>query len=383
LPKRLPEKNDLMLTRTLLAAITCVIGATSTCYAQSQVRLNQIQVIGTHNSYHIQPHPSVMELIRQSSQKQAASIEYTHRPLAEQFSELGIRQIELDVYADPKGGHYAKPMALKLVADAKLPPVPDPDPDGELLEPGLKIIHAPDIDFFTTVRTFVGALKQIKQWSEENPTHIPIMVMVEVKQSRILPMFPKPMPFDAAALDAIDEEISSVFPNDRIITPDSVRGESETLRDAVTSAGWPSLDDCRGRVIFALDNGGLVRDNYIKGHPALKGRILFASVDADHPSAAFMKLNDPVGGFDHIQEMVKQGFLVRTRADSGTRQARENDASTKQKAFASGAQYISTDYPEPDLELSEYRVELPDRAVARPNPINGNGMKIKTVGLQQ
>ena len=30
----------------------------------SEIRMNQIQVIGTHNSYHIQPHPSVMKLIR-------------------------------------------------------------------------------------------------------------------------------------------------------------------------------------------------------------------------------------------------------------------------------------------------------------------------------
>ncbi len=372
-----------MLIRKIFVCVICLTGTTTPSDAQSPVRLNQIQVIGTHNSYHIQPHPSVMELIRQSSKAQAAAIEYTHRPLAEQFGKLGVRQIELDVYADPQGGHYSKPMALGMVADAALPPIPDPDPDGELQEPGLKIIHAPDIDFFTTVRTFTGALQQIKDWSDKYPTHVPIMVLVEVKQSRVLPIFTKPMPFDAAALDSIDEEIRSVFPIDRIITPDSVRGDAETLRDAVTGTGWPSLEECRGKVIFALDNGGTVRDDYIKDHPSLRGRILFASVDAEHPAAAFMKLNDPVGGFDHIQEMVKQGFLVRTRADSGTRQARQNDGSTRQKALASGAQYVSTDYPEPDPKLSEYRVELPDRVIARPNPINGNGSKIKTIGRQQ
>ena len=372
-----------MLMRTLLIAIPFAMVTVSADNTVAEVRLNQIQVIGTHNSYHIQPHPSVMSLIRNSSPRQAAAIAYTHRPLAEQFSELGIRQIELDVYADPKGGHYAKPVGLRMVAEAKLPKVPDPDPNGELTKPGLKILHAPDIDFFTTVRTFVGALDEIKNWSDEHPTHIPIMVMVEVKQSRVLPIFPKPMPFDAAALDAIDAEIKSVFPIDRIITPDSLRGESETLRDAITSSGWPRLDECRGKVIFALDNGGAVRDDYMKDHPSLTGRILFTSVKADHPAAAFMKLNDPVGGFDHIQQMVKLGFLVRTRADSNTRQARENDSSTMQKAFASGAQYISTDYPEPDSKLSDYRVELPDRVVARSNPINGDGSNIETVSRQE
>jgi hypothetical protein len=136
-------------------------------------------------------------------------------------------------------------------------------------------------------------------------------------------------------------------------------------------------------VLFALDNGGAVRDEYMKDHPSLAGRMLFTSVEADHPAAAFMKLNDPVGGFDHIQQMVKQGFLVRTRADSNTKQARENDDSTMQKALASGAHYVSTDYPEPNLDLSEYRVELPGRVIARSNPITGDGSEIKTIGRQE
>ncbi len=356
------------------------VGATA---VQAQVRLNQIQVIGTHNSYHIQPHPSVMTLIEQTAKRQATAIAYTHRPLAEQFGELGIRQIELDVYADPQGGHYAKPMAIEMVAQAKLPAVPEPDPDGAMTKPGLKIIHAPDIDFFTTVKTFVEALEQVKAWSDLHPKHIPIMIMVEVKQDRVMPIFTKPMPFDAAALDSIDQEIQSVFPIDRIITPDSVRGDSENLRDVVTGTGWPLLDQVRGKVIFALDNGGQVRDEYLQDHPSLKGRLLFVSVDADHPAAAFMKLNDPVGGFDHIQAMVKQGFLVRTRADSDTRQARDNDSTTRDKAFASGAQYISTDYPEPDRSLSDYVVEFPDQSVARSNPINGDGSLIESIQVQK
>lgn len=362
--------------------VTLLLGLLSGTDVQAQVRMNQIQVIGTHNSYHIQPHPSVMSLIKQFSKKQAEGISYTHRPLTEQFDELGIRKIELDVYADPQGGHYANPKALKMVADAGLPSVPDPDPEKQLSKPGLKIIHAPDVDFFTTVKTFVGALEQVKAWSDANPKHVPLMIMVEVKQDRVNPIFTEPIPFDEAAFNSIDEEIQSVFSIERIVTPDSVRGDSQTLRDAVISNGWPLLEEVRGKVIFALDNGGTVRDDYMKNHPSLKGRILFVSVDAEHPAAAFMKLNDPVGGFEHIQAMVKQGFLVRTRADSGTRQARENNGSTRDKALASGAQYVSTDYPEPDNQLSEYFVELPGGAIARSNPVNGNGSKIETVRRQ-
>jgi len=66
-------------------------------------RLNQIQVIGTHNSYHLAPDPAVRALIAAAGRHRAEALDYSHRPLGEQYSQLGIRQIELDVYADPEG----------------------------------------------------------------------------------------------------------------------------------------------------------------------------------------------------------------------------------------------------------------------------------------
>ena len=41
-------------------------------------------------------------------------------------------------------------------------------------------------------------------------------------------------------------------------------------------------------------------------------------------------------------------------------------------AAASGAQFISTDYPEPRPEFSPYCVTLPGGVVARANPVNGS-----------
>jgi len=42
--------------------------------------------------------------------------------------------------------------------------------------------------------------------------------------------------------------------------------------------------------------------------------------------------------------MVKKGYMVRTRADSDTEEARANDRSSFQAACVSGAQIITTDY---------------------------------------
>ncbi len=131
-------------------------------------RLNQVQVIGSHNSYHIAPHKTVLEMIAATGRRRAESIDYTHRPLAEQFSQQGIRQVELDVYADPKGGLFAAPSARKILLGLGKEPGPDPDANGQLNKPGLKVLHVPDVDFRSTAPTFVDALKQIRAWSQAN-----------------------------------------------------------------------------------------------------------------------------------------------------------------------------------------------------------------------
>src|SRR5919108_2859787 len=100
------------------------------------VRLNEIQLLGTHNSYHIAPAPAMLAQLG----ARARDIEYTHRPLAEQLSRLGIRKFELDVFADPDGGRYAQPAAFRMV--------PGLDPVGsDLSAPGFKVLHTQDIDY--------------------------------------------------------------------------------------------------------------------------------------------------------------------------------------------------------------------------------------------
>jgi hypothetical protein len=93
----------------------------------------------------------------------------------------------------------------------------------------------------------------------------------------------------------------------------------------------------------------------------------------DHPAAGWFKRNDPVAGFDEIGDLVRSGFLVRTRADASTREARSGDTTRRDRALASGAQFVSTDYPEPDPRFTGYRVTLPGAAEARPNPVSAPG----------
>jgi hypothetical protein len=332
------------------------------------VRLNQIQVIGSHNSYHIAPEPAALKLIETGRPGAGKALSYTHRPLAEQFGKLGIRQIELDLFADPKGGLYANPRYAKLGKPADQ--VSNFDPDGLLKKPGLKVLHVPDIDFRTTALTFVQALEQVKAWSRAHPRHVPIFILVELKDEPH-PTLTKPALFDKAQLDAIDTEILSVFDHESILTPDDVRGEHETLPKALKEDGWPALEDVRGKVMFALDNEDKIRDRYLEGHPASKDRLLFVSVKESDPSAGWMKVNDVLRDFDRIQGLVSDGFLVRTRADVDTVEARKNDVTRRDRALSSGAHFVSTDFRMAVPEFSDYQVQLPGGIVARTNPVNG------------
>jgi thiamine monophosphate kinase len=45
-----------------------------------------------------------------------------------------------------------------------------------------------------------------------------------------------------------------------------------------------------------------------------------------------------------IKSLVEKGYIIRTRADSDTKEARENDKSSFVAACNSGAQIITTDY---------------------------------------
>lgn len=343
----------------------------------NSLKLNEIQIIGSHNSYHITPSVGMLALIGSFMQDLATSMDYTHLPLDEQFTTYGVRQIELDVYPDPEGGLFANRLGNAFLG------LPVASGIAALDTPGYKILHFPDVDFETHYITFRAALRAVKQWSEANPLHLPILILVEVKDEgigdliSILSGFTDPLPIDAEMMDELDEEIRDEFGEElqNVITPDVVRGERETLEEAVLEDGWPTLGESRGKVLFALDNGGEVRDLYLEDHPSLEGRILFTDSEPGSPEAGFLKMNTPT---NEIESRVMEGYLVRTRSDTETEEARTGETARRDSALASGAQFISTDYYRPDPRYEEsddwtgYSVQLPRGVVARINPVIGS-----------
>lgn len=337
--------------------------------ADNCLHLNQIQVFGTHNSYKLYPHPDLVERLNEYVPGWADNITYEHRPIREQLGELKMRQLEIDIFADPNGGLYSEPAGALLIDDTEFIRHP------ELMKPGFKVLHVQDTDYRTTCITFKSCLKEVRDWSLENPSHLPIMILVEVKQrrpeSRGTLIFSEPVQFDEQLMLEIDEEIWSIFSRDHVITPDDVREGYETLEKAILEKGWPTLGESRGKVFFGLDNTDSSRDIYLSGAPVLEGRALFVSSPPGEPSAAFIKMNDAIGAFDRIQENVAAGYVIRSRSDTPMHEATTGDTTRLTASLSSGAQYISTDYPEPSPFGSGFIAAFPDTdGPGRCNPVS-------------
>jgi len=335
--------------------------------AANTLPMNNIQAVGSHNSYKLPIPEPELALIRQYNERSAYTLDYSHLPLTEQL-ELGLRQIELDIVYDPAGGRFANP--LLPAQTAKLANA-QPYNNENMLKPGFKVLHSQDIDVRSNCDTWIICLTEIKTWSDANPHHVPILIMFNAKTGgSAYPGVKQALPFDAEAFTDLDAEIESVFPAHKLITPDLIRGEAATLREGVLTNGWPSLEAVRGRVFFALDEGAEKVNIYSRGQSSLQGLPVFVnsvSEMADH--AAYFTINNPEQDFARIQSAVQAGFIVRTRADANTTEARENRTSRRDAAFDSGAQYISTDYYVPRLDFSDYSVALPGGAPARCNPL--------------
>ena len=336
-----------------------------------KLRITQLQAMATHNSYHREVSFAEQQLMAQHDPN-FGTLLYSHASLPVQFSRQQVRGIELDVFPDPDGGLYADPLIRK---DAGLPPPADP----ELRKKGFKVQHWADFDYRSSCVTLSRCLTQVKKWSERQPGHVPVPILLELKETdpeleaRGGAVSP---PWDTAMLDALDAEIREVFPDEATVTPDDIRRPGESLEESVRKHGWPRLAGSRGKVMFLMDNDDQkLQDAYrAGGRESLQGRVLFTDSEPGRPDAAFMKVNDPTGtGKAEIQDLVKQGYFVRTRSDVPLDQASSGDTGMLTDALSSGAQMVSTDFPVPGLAArygSDYAAELPDGSgPARCNPV--------------
>ena len=332
--------------------------------AGSHLAFNEYQMIGSHNSYKKALHPKVIDYLHAHSEKRAVQLNYSHPPMIEQVN-MGMRHLEIDVVADPKGGLYLEPLAEKIAAE----PILSDSARKQLAQPGFKVFHVPDVDIDSHCHLFSECLRQLRTWSDQHPQHLPIIILTNLKETKLSFVDGvQPPQLKAAQYAGLDQAILQGLGEEKVFTPDQLRRGYASLMDAVHKLGWPSVEQMRGKFLFIFDGNERQNGLYKQGHTALKERAMFASYEPGTPESAVMVRNDPVKQLEEIQSLVKQGYWVRTRADSNF--AATNDVRRKkfEAAIESGAQVISTDfYPgSPQAGKWGYEVKFSNDSFVQP-----------------
>ena len=265
----------------------------------AELRINEIQFVGSHNSYKKAMLPADFAALLARNPSAARSLEYAHQPLTAQL-DLGIRKLELDIFNQPGVDDFV-------------------------------VGHVQEIDMQSHCGRLTECLKEVLAWSAENASHVPIWISFNAKDGKI-PGLQDPHPYNSDAFARLDQLLISMF-GTKLISPREVASSSGPL--------WPTLAQARGKFLLVLDEGGQKRATYAQGW---RDRPMFVNVAPPHPAAAVMVINDPIRDFALIQQRVREGYMVRTRADADTAEARNDSTDRRDRAFASGAQAISTDY---------------------------------------
>ena len=314
-------------------AFVCVVLVNPGCDANGESNpyaldwllcLNDVQAKGTHNSYHIEPANPI-----------DPSHRYTHAPLDLQLEQQGVRQFELDLH--------------------------------RRIDVGFEVFHLPmDVDMETTCRLFVDCLRVIKDWSDENRWHMPLLIWLEPKDEDFDFVDPSLGSIEGH-YHLIEQEILSVWPRQRILTPDEVRKDYPTLPQAILAEGSPTLAQLRGRAIFSSWIATPTEITTPSLLPSLSSKLLFVdATSASDPFAALFKIDDVESNLAQVIELVSAGFIVTSNTDSVDASDEGNTNRAKQTLQA-GVHYISSDFPVEQADRA-YWFELPDGKPARCNP---------------
>lgn len=297
-------------------AVLITMAACSPAFPLDDVlRANHVQVVGTHNSYHVMT-------------TDIAAWRYTHAPLDEQIRDQGVRQFELDAYWDADLGVW-------------------------------DVLHVPALDDGTTCATFAECVADQALGSDETPDHVPLVTLIELKTG------PSDPP---RQLDVLADAILDAWPEGDVITPAEVQGDATSLSEAVATRGWPTLGETRGRAIYVLHAGDAWRAELTQDDTTVGERPIFAEAGGDLSctACAVQTINDP--GSERMAPALEAGQWVRTRTDSDGEQARDNDVSQRNLAFSVGAHALSTDFPVPHPDTG-YVVQIDGGRPARCNPV--------------
>lgn len=273
--------------------------------SDESIKLNDIQLLASHNSYK----KTGLALGRLfvglgDSFAEARALKYGYLSLTNQF-ELGIRSMEFDV---------------------------------RLRNETFEITHVPLVDSSSVAVDFKRALEEIKLYSTNNPNHLPMIFIIEMKDDWMV-LDPSLNAFDQEALIQFDALIQEVM-TDSLMTPQDIISDGKTLRQTIKEDGWPSLNTLLGRSFFVI-HPGTYSQMYANIDPNLDQLSVFIGAYSDQslePYASFFVENNPFD--EEIPGLIEENFMVRTRIDANL----IFDRVRMEQAIASGAQILTSDF---------------------------------------
>ncbi len=280
------------------------------------IKFNELRFIGTHNSYQTEKTDEYKELYGNVSD---LTIGIVDKEKAEFFSEtlttqlnMGIRSLEMDIETIDDNGNIS-----------------------------FTCMHAPYTDMTTSCYDFSLALEEIKMWSDNNPNHLPISIIIEPK-SGFLPL-ENMKAFNIDYALSLDETLKNTL-GDKLFTPEQMLRDYSSFGEMRAADDWCKAKDMLGKVLILLHECN-VTEKYISVDESIKTQAMFPMLrekDVDRDCTSFILANDPNEFIDIKDEVLfEKKVVVRTRADKYASVSSEQ----RNNALSCGAQIVSTDYP--------------------------------------
>ncbi len=268
----------------------------------SNIKYNELRTLATHNSY--KEHQGVIAAFVSTIFFPILgydNMNYEHPNTTEQLN-LGIRSFEWDI------SRYK----------------------GEF--DGFIVQHENLIDPNSWIPNLALALEEVVLWSDYNKGHMPITIMFEFKNHSFKDGETKTMTIDDIPL--FEELIESIL-KEKLFVPNQMLGKYTSMEEMRQNDGFPFLNELQDKVIVLFHRGDIT-DEYEKRD--LKDQKAF--VMKLSPKSCFVIENEAIQDKEKIQDLVKEGYIVRTFISKWLLYTQEqHDA-----AMNSGAQILSSDY---------------------------------------
>lgn len=279
------------------------------------VKLNEISVMGTHNSYQLLASLPKRALMRTLQIISFGKVEnkavFEMDTLTEQL-EHGVRNLEIDIETVDDNGNVS-----------------------------FIVTHDPILDNVSSCYDFGKALEEIRLWSDHNPGHFPVYLLIEPKGE--VPQKNNMQNFSVEYALELDKTIRNAL-GDKLLTPKLVMGDYASFEEMRENDSWPELKDCAGKIIVLLHDCSVTK-SYINVDTSIRTQAMFPMLrfdSIDKPYTSFILENDPAAAVKNNKITVdEKKIMVRTRADDYPHFSEERYL----MAESCGSHIISTDYP--------------------------------------